>query len=131
MNCYRKQQQTNVIKMLTNASLNMMLMLMINDRKNSDLTKHSTCLSSTLNKIAKSVLLTNYADILTKYENGCEQLVRVDFFVSCLLKKSCLTFPKPVFFSSYQRTCAANEASRSSASFSLISNSVFSWRAYK
>lgn len=76
MNCYRKQQQTNVIKMLTNASLNMMLMLMINDRKNSDLTKHSTCLSSTLNKIAKSVLLTNYADILTKYENNCEQMVR-------------------------------------------------------
>ena len=32
MNCYRKQQQTNVIKMLTNVSLNMMLMLMINDR---------------------------------------------------------------------------------------------------
>ena len=44
--------------------------------ENSDLTKHSTCLSATLNKIAKSVLLTNYADILTKYENGCEQLVR-------------------------------------------------------
>lgn len=127
MNCYRKQQQTNVIKLLTNVSLNMMLMLMINDRKNSDLTKHSTCLSSTLKKVAKSVLLTNYANILTKYENGCEQMVRDwIFFVSCLLKKSCLTFPKPVFFSSYQRTCAANEASRSSASFSLISNSVFS-----
>lgn len=33
MNSYRKQQQTNVIKMLTNVSLNMMLMPMINDRE--------------------------------------------------------------------------------------------------
>ena len=85
--------------MLTNVSLNMMLMLMINDRKNSDLTKHSTCLSSTLNKIAKSVLLTNYADILTKYENDYEQMVRLEFFcflfakeVMLNISKACLLF---------------------------------------